>query len=116
MLTKAQVIDRLEQYLRLRGRDFTTVRAYAMVRWHIPDWTVQQAVASACDTLERAGRIHARITPHCLRHWYGTHFQGDIRDLQAMLGHKSLETTQTYRHPHLDRVRSPILELLSPAA
>jgi integrase len=88
----------------------------AMVRWHIPDWTVQQAFAAACDTLERAGRIHARITPHCLRHWYGTHFQGDIRDLQAMLGHKSLETTQTYRHPHLDRVRSPILELLSPAA
>lgn len=87
----------------------------ALVRWHLPDWTIQQAFAAACNTLESTGQIHARITPHHLRHWYATHFQGDIRDLQAMLGHKSLETTQTYRHPHLDRVQSPILQLL-PAA
>lgn len=85
-----------------------------MVRWHLPDYTIQQAFARACDQLETSGRIHARITPHCLRHWYGTHFEGDIRDLQAMLGHKSLETTQTYRHPHLDRVRSPLIKLLTP--
>jgi integrase len=77
-------------------------------RWHLPDYAVQKAFGRACDTLERVGRIAARITPHCLRHWYGTYFQGDIRDLQAILGHKSLETTQTYRHPQLDRAVSPL--------
>lgn len=82
-------------------------------RWHLPDTTVQKAFSRACDELEKAGRLVARITPHCLRHWYGTHFAGDIRDLQALLGHKSLETTQTYRHPQLERAVSP-LETLMP--
>lgn len=81
-----------------------------LLRWHLPDWTVQQAFSTACDE----ARLLARITPHCLRHAYGTHFEGDIRDLQAQLGHKSLETTQTYRHPHIDRIRSP-LETLTAA-
>lgn len=77
------------------------------VRWHLPDWTIQQAFSQACDKAQ----LIARITPHCLRHAFGTHFEGDIRDLQAILGHKSLETTQTYRHPHLERARSPIESL-----
>jgi integrase len=78
------------------------------MRWHLPDYAVQKAFARTCDGLERSGRIVARITPHCLRHWFGTYFDGDIRDLQALLGHKSLETTQTYRHPQLDRAVSPL--------
>lgn len=90
-----------------------TPRTGEMVRWHLPDYAVQKAFSAACDKLEREGKIVARITPHCLRHWYATHFQGDIRDLQALLGHRSLETTQTYRHPQLERVTSP-LETLVP--
>ncbi len=78
-----------------------------MVRWHLPDWTIQQAFSEACDR----SQMLARITPHCLRHAFGTHFEGDIRDLQALLGHKSLETTQTYRHPHIDRAISPLESL-----
>lgn len=77
------------------------------LRWHLPDWTVQTAFAAACDR----AKLTARITPHCLRHAYATHFDGDIRDLQAVLGHKSLETTQGYRHPHIERVRSPLESL-----
>jgi len=75
-----------------------------MLRWHMRDREIQRAFYIACD---KAG-ILARITPHCLRHGFGTHFEGDIRDLQAILGHKSLETTQTYRHPHLERAVSPL--------
>ncbi len=48
------------------------------------------------------------ITPHVLRHGFGTHFAGDIRDLQAILGHKSLETTAIYRHPEIHRAASPL--------
>lgn len=40
------------------------------------------------------------------------HYYDYIRDLQAILGHKSLETTQTYRHPHLDRTVSPLVAIL----
>ena len=78
-----------------------------LVRWHLPDWTIQNAFSDSCD---KAG-LMARITPHCMRHGFGTHFEGDIRDLQAQLGHKSLETTQGYRHPHIDRIHSPLEKL-----
>ena len=81
------------------------------VRWHLPDYDVQHAFSRACDRLEAAGRIFARLTPHHLRHWYGTHFAGDIRDLQELMGHRSIETTAIYRHPQLDRAVSPLAAL-----
>lgn len=79
-------------------------RTNALNRWRIMDNTVQNAFRAACG---RAG-ILSHITPHCMRHGFGTHFDGDIRDLQELLGHKSLETTMRYRHPEVDRSRSPL--------
>jgi integron integrase len=84
-------------------------RTFRMVRWHMPDWLVQRACK---DASEAAGLI-ANVTPHCLRHGFGTHFDGDIRDLQELLGHKSLETTMVYRHPEIDRAVSPLDTLMS---
>ena len=76
-------------------------------RWRLMDNTIQLAFRGAS---RRAG-ILSHITPHCMRHGFGTHFSGDIRDLQELLGHKSLETTMVYRHPEIDRARSPLDEL-----
>lgn len=78
------------------------------VRWHLPDYEIQHAFSHACDQLEADGKIFARMTPHHLRHWYGTHYNGDLRDLQELMGHKSIETTAIYRHPQLDRAVSPL--------
>lgn len=82
-------------------------RTGVIVRFHMLDTTVQRS----CRDAVRRTELNPMITPHCLRHAFATHTMergGNVRDVQMVMGHSSLETTMGYLHPEIGRVKSPL--------
>lgn len=66
-------------------------------RHHVHQGSLQRAVGQAGEAAKLSRRIHC----HTLRHCFATHLveRGvDVRTIQVLLGHESLETTMIYTH------------------
>lgn len=77
-------------FVNAMGERLTTRSVQRMVK----KWTV-------------AGGVHAKATPHGLRHSFATHLldEGvDLRSIQELLGHASLSSTQIYTKVSVDHL------------
>ena len=80
--------------------------------------SIQRAFRAAC----LAAGIHKPVTPRSLRHAFATHLVEsgtNLRVVQTLLGHQSLNTTAVYTHlakTWLTEVKSPLDRLKDPTS
>ena len=72
---------------------FTTIQGAPVSTRYMQQMTVRMA--------RRANLTDIKVTPHKLRHTFATEFLergGRLEDLQKLLGHRNIATTQIYEH------------------
>jgi integrase/recombinase XerD len=84
-------------FLNNRGGELTRVMIFTIIR----------------EAVMRAG-IDKSVSPHTLRHSFATHLLAggaSIRQVQEMLGHESIETTEIYTHLDTSRLRETVKKI-----
>ncbi len=71
--------------------------------------------------VRRAGILKAKVSPHKLRHTFATllHVHDvDLVEIQSLMGHASITSTQIYTHTNANKLRSAVrhLDSITPAA
>ena len=97
-----ELSSRIESYIdTLRGEGIFTTEQMPLI-------VTEQGTALARSSIQRIvkselqrANITGKASPHILRHTFATHLlnrNADMRDIQELMGHSSLKTTQHYTH------------------
>jgi len=96
-------LEILEDYLKMRP--FKNVYVFLNSRGGV---LTQRSVRRIIDKYIKLAAIDKKISPHTFRHTFATHLLDkgcDLRAVQEMLGHSSLNTTQIYTHVSQTKLR-----------
>jgi integrase/recombinase XerD len=125
-----QAKGRKDRYVMLSPRLLEVLRAYWKVvrpRAYLfpgarPDRPMNvDSVRRVCREARQYAGLGKRITTHTLRHSFATHLLEagtDLRTIQVLLGHRSLDSTARYTHiatAALPSIRSPFEQLRPPS-
>ncbi|MGZ4482608.1 MAG: site-specific tyrosine recombinase/integron integrase [Gaiellales bacterium] len=102
-------VDAIRMYMQ-RGRPYLgrKQRGDSLFLNHRGQGITRQAVFQLVRDHARTAGIKKTVTPHTMRHSFATHLlEGgcDLRSVQEMLGHATIETTQVYTHVSAEHVR-----------
>jgi integrase/recombinase XerC len=98
---------RLQEYLKVSGRWPTAIENAPIFLNRQGGRLSVRGIQKRLEGRLRDCGLDTRISPHVLRHTFATHLLdsgADLRAIQEMLGHESLQTTQRYTHVTLDRL------------
>lgn len=101
---------RKDRYVPLSSTLLSSLRhywkAYRPEIWLFPGQNPDQpltkdSIEKVCRKLRKKARIKKPVTPHTMRHCFATHLLEagtDLRTIQLLLGHRSLNSTAVYLH------------------
>lgn len=108
----AQAVAVLQQYMAEQRRDLIGPRDPERVPWLILSRTGKRLRREAIWELVKRYAVRADIdpavSPHTLRHSFATHMLAggaDLRQIQELLGHASIQTTQIYTQVESSRLK-----------
>jgi integrase len=99
---------------RAAGSDFVLVNLF---REPVGAPTPPDAVNALVTAAGRRAGLDRRVTPHQLRHAFGSNLLdagGTVDEVQELLGHASLSSTEVYLHPDPGRLRTAVARVPSP--
>ncbi len=100
----AKAVEALKAYLEIRGTMEDDSPLFVNLRG---GRLTARSVGRFVKKYARNSGIFRKIGPHSLRHTFATHLLdagADLREIQEMLGHASLSTTQRYTHLSLGKL------------
>lgn len=99
--------ERIRDYLRVRASFSPAPTEPALFLGNRGGRLDRRQAARIVSAMALAAALPQRVHPHMLRHGFATHLLqsgADLREVQELLGHARLSTTQRYTHLDLSRL------------